>query len=300
MNFNVSLWQGALDALSDGVYIVDTERRIVYWNAAAERIAGYSSAEMLGSHCHDNRLMHVNDAGVQLCKGFCPLAATLCDGAPREDEVYLHHRDGHRLPIHVKVSPIRDEAGAIVGATEVFSDHTPYALLSRENAKLKELALLDPLTELGNRRHAEDQLTSMLSESARYGWTFGAVFVDIDSFKQINDRLGHEIGDRSLRVTARALRGGIRSYDRVFRWGGDEFLALIKHVDIHMLRAVAEKLRVLVECCTVPTGGEPIRLTVSIGATALRPGEGRSNLLDRADRLMYDAKAQGRNRIALG
>ena len=96
-----------LDSLYDGVYFVDAERSITYWNKGAERLTGYTAAEALGKHCYDNFLMHVNANGCALCFGGCPLAATLVDGNPREDEIFLRHKRGHRVPTSVRVSPVR-------------------------------------------------------------------------------------------------------------------------------------------------------------------------------------------------
>lgn len=112
-----------MDNLYDGVYFVDTERQITYWNKGAERIAGHPAAHMVGKRCYDNILNHVDENGNYLCFSGCPLAATIEDGKPREAEVYLKHADGHRVPILVRVSPIKNEAGIITGALMYESKH---------------------------------------------------------------------------------------------------------------------------------------------------------------------------------
>jgi diguanylate cyclase (GGDEF)-like protein/PAS domain S-box-containing protein len=288
-----------LDHLQDGVYLVDSERRVVYWNRAAERVSGYAEADMLGSFCSDNRLMHIDSHGNQLCLRQCPLSETMIDGKSREEDLFLHHKDGHRVPVHVHVSALRDSNGAIIGAAEIFTDHTRQQSLAKENERLRNLALLDEVTELGNRRYAEEHLHVLLSEAQRYNWSLGVLVIDIDQFKEINDTHGHSIGDRTLRVVARALAGGLRSYDLICRWGEDEFVALVKHADIPLLRVVAEKLRMMVEHCSVPLEGKKLNVTVSIGGTVARSEDSSGSILVRLDDLLYQAKAGGRNRSVL-
>ena len=103
---NSGFYRELLDNLYEGVYYVDRQRRITFWNKAAETITGYSRREVLGHKCFQNLLKHVDDQGVSLCLSACPLAQTIQDGQPRSTSVYLHHKDGHRLPVAVRVAPL--------------------------------------------------------------------------------------------------------------------------------------------------------------------------------------------------
>ena len=111
------LW---LDNLFDGAYVVDTKRVIQYWNKAAEELTGFTADEVVGRSSADNILNHVDLAGNLLCIIGCPLLGTLCDGQKREELVFLHHKQGHRIPIQIRVSPIQDESGKVIGAIEIF------------------------------------------------------------------------------------------------------------------------------------------------------------------------------------
>ena len=113
---NPDFYKDLIDNLYDGVYFVDRDRRITYWNKGAERITGFNAERMLGHFCHDNLLNHVTENGVQLCFNGCPLHATMADGRSRQAEIYLHHSDGQRIPVLVRTVPIRDENGEITGA----------------------------------------------------------------------------------------------------------------------------------------------------------------------------------------
>ena len=242
-----------IENLYDGVYFVDPERRITYWNKGAERISGYASNEVSGSHCFDEILMHVDDAGTRLCEHGCPLSATLADGEPREADVYLHHKEGHRVPVRVRVAPIRDFAGRISGAVEVFSENSATVATLLQIRELQAMAYVDQITGLANRVFTEITLRARLEETHRYGWPLGVLFADIDGFKAVNDRYGHAIGDRVLAMVARNFAGNLRAFDLVGRWGGDEFLVLAVNVDEPKLRAFAPKPR----CCSPTTSANP-------------------------------------------
>ena len=102
MPLNEAFYEKLIDGLHDGVYYVDTNRTIIYWNKSCERITGYSRAEVVGRSCKDNLLNHCTESGGELCLQGCPLTATIGDGAPREADVFLHHADGHRVPVRVR------------------------------------------------------------------------------------------------------------------------------------------------------------------------------------------------------
>ncbi len=152
------LYRTIVENMHDGLYFVDRGRRITYWNKGAERITGYAAAEVVGTSCADNILVHVDALGRQLCQGSCPLIASMADGATHEAEVFLHHKLGHRLPVWVRTSPLRGPDGEFTGAIELFTEISSRAALQAQVEELKKLALLDALTGLPNRRHLEAHL----------------------------------------------------------------------------------------------------------------------------------------------
>lgn len=288
-----------LDNLYDGVYFVDTERTILYWNDAAEKMTGYSREDVEGSYCWDNLLRHVDDKGTNLCKGQCPLERAIKEDRVLDSEVYFHHRDGHRVPVLVRVSPVHDRNGKVMGAVEVFSDNSPKIELTRKVRELERMALLDPLTKLGNRRYGEMNLAGKLREYKRYGWPFGVLFIDIDHFKVVNDTYGHDTGDKVLRIVAATIINGLRSSDVVSRWGGEEFVAFVANIDKESLLHVAEKIRTLVESSSIHMDEADMNVTVSIGATLAKKKDTAAGLIKRADDLMYQSKKEGRNRTSM-
>lgn len=293
-------YKSLLDSLYDGVYFLDRERRIVYWNSGAERITGYSAGEVVGRRCSDNILMHADRSGKTLCNGFCPAARAMDEGGPNEAEVFLHHRDGHRVPVVVRISPIRDENGTVIGAVEVFSDNSEKLASQSLIEDLQEKAFQDTLTGLPNRRFLEKFICTRLDEMSRYGWPFGLVFLDIDRFKLINDSYGHDMGDEVLRMVARTLTHCSRSFDTVGRWGGEEFVVVVVNVDYDNLKHISERYRLMIESSDLTLGQDSVKVTVSLGGTLARADDSLLSVIKRADGLMYRSKQAGRNLLTMG
>jgi len=288
-----------LDTLYEGVYICDFSRKITYWNKAAEKITGYKAEEVIGSHCWKNILMHTNTKGENLCGGNnCPAVHAMKEKRLVEEEVYLKHKEGHRLPVVTRISPIENEKGEIIGAVELFSDNSARIAAFQKIEKLEQLAFIDSLTGIGNRRYTEIKISARLEELSRYSWAqeFGILFIDIDRFKSINDTLGHEAGDTVLKVTAKTIVSNIRENDFAGRWGGEEFVLLISNVNRKALLQIAEKIRALVE----QSDAAGTKVTVSVGATLAKRGETLEEVIKRADRLMYESKKNGRNQVTIG
>jgi diguanylate cyclase (GGDEF)-like protein/PAS domain S-box-containing protein len=285
-----------LDYLADGVYFTDTERRIIFWNKGAERLSGFSRDEVIGTRCQDNILIHVDAAGRELCTTMCPLGETLQDGRPREAEVFLHHKSGHRVPIRVRVVAKKNEEGAIVGAVEVFSDNSTHMQMSERLAQMERLALLDSLTGLGNRRYLESIIHSRLEELRRNDWHFGILFADIDDFKSINDKYGHDVGDQVIKMVGRTLDGTSRYFDIIGRWGGEEFIAVIANAEQKELDEIGGRMRAMVEHSML-NAPEYLFVTVSIGGAQATREDTIESLLRRADEKLYHAKKSGKNRV---
>lgn len=296
-----SFYKEILNSLQDGIYYLDRDRIITYWNRGAEKITGYTAEQVMGKSCRHNLLNHVNEHGLELCNDHCPMAATMQDGKPREEYVYLHHADGHRVPVQIRSTPIRDKAGNIVGAVETFNKGTSPEKTERRIRKLQKTALLDPLTAIGNRRHLESRLKIRMLDFKENQIPFGLLFCDIDHFKNLNDTFGHNWGDKVLRMIAQTLRSNIREADTMGRWGGEEFLVILQDINVESLLKIGEKLLILVrESHISHSDGRRISATISIGGTLVRESDTRDSVIDRADRLMYQSKANGRNRVTIG
>ncbi|MDO6441405.1 GGDEF domain-containing protein [Marinobacter sp. 2_MG-2023] len=162
--------------------------------------------------------------------------------------------------------------------------------------QLREQATTDQLTGLLNRRAMHTLLEQEHSRAQRYGTTHSLILGDLDRFKRVNDRYGHDIGDAVLKETARKLNGHMRAQDVLCRWGGEEVLILLPETDLEGAIHLAEKLRVAIAEEPMHAGEHLIPQTISLGVTSCRGRNDIENAIKRADEALYKAKDGGRNR----
>lgn len=159
-------------------------------------------------------------------------------------------------------------------------------------------ALRDALTGTGNRIAMDQALTREVEVARRHLQPLSVLMLDLDHFKLINDRHGHSIGDDALRAVAAAIKASLRNVDMVFRFGGEEFLVLLSNTSGSSAAQVGERLRRAVEELNLVIDGKPLPLSISLGCASLNAGESVDDLLRRADNALYEAKREGRNRLA--
>lgn len=296
MSLEFDSFERIIENLHDGLYFVNRDRVITYWNKAAEQISGFTAEEVVGKSCSDHILTHVDSDGNSICTGTCcPLDATILDGKPREIELYIHHKNGHRVPVSIRVSTLTDKDGNIIGGIELFTKIKDQAANELRVIELEKLALLDTLTQLPNRSYIEREIQNRLEQHKRYNSAFGILFIDIDCFKSINDIHGHIAGDDVLKFIAKTFVANARPFDLYGRWGGDEFIGIIHNVNIDDLELIGNRLRSLIKSSYIIHEERKLFVTVSIGATLIRDNDTIDSLLKRADTLMYKSKAAGRN-----
>jgi len=313
IRFSSAFYEKLLDNLQDGMSS-NREREATYWNEGAKRLAafseadfthagfsdGFSEEEVLGKECGESILACVDEAGKALSDDGGPIEGVVQDRDSAVAEFYLRHKRGYRSPVSVRALPIRNSAGNIVGAVEVFSDSTVKLKFNKRVTELEQLAFRDPLTGLPNRRYIELKVEHGLQDHQRLGRLYGLLMFDLDHFKQVNDSHGHEAGDAMLKAIGTNVSRGLRPDDVVGRWGGEEFLVLAPDVDALTLGDLAERCRVLIAESSVEAGSSRVSVTASIGATVLIHSDNASSVISRADELMYQSKHTGRDRTTVG
>ncbi|MBN2724704.1 MAG: sensor domain-containing diguanylate cyclase [Deltaproteobacteria bacterium] len=291
----------ALEAVTTAIYCRDKDRKIVFWNAAAERLTGYTFSEVENTTCANRILCHHSVGTVELlCEtDACPLVNALRSGEAFKEEFFIRKKSGTLIPVVSNCTPVYSDSNSLEGFITVLWDNTRMIEMRSDIENLESMALADPLTGLGNRRYAEMNLTSAMEKYRRYGWNFGLLFFDIDHFKDINDRYGHVFGDKVLKTVSTLLKYSLRSFDTIARWGGEEFLAVICNVDDSELGVIAERGRKLVGSNIMKLDGEEIKVTVSVGVTSVIVEDTVESIVKRVDSLMYRSKTSGRNRVTL-
>jgi diguanylate cyclase (GGDEF)-like protein len=210
----------------------------------------------------------------------------------------MRHKLGRRIPVAVSIQPIRAADGSIVGAVGIFKDDSAQNAARRKFEVMERLAFLDSLTQLPNRRFLEISLQTAMLEYQIIKVPFGVLMIDLDSLKTINDSFGHDSGDHALKQVAKALAGTLRPTDTVGRWGGDEFLAIVRNVSSGILRELAERCVVIVSQTSCSgSDGQSKSLSISVGGSLARPGGTIKALIKRADGLMYESKTSGQKRV---
>ena len=300
MEISTDSFSYIVDNLYDGLYVVDNDRTITYWNKAAERISGFSAEEVVGRKCSDNILTHVDAEGESLCLGNCPLAKGIQDGAPREAEVYMHHKDGHRVPVSCRFGVMRGADGKIMGGVELFTDITGREAREIKIKELEKMAMLDRLTQLPNRNFIDKQIERRFEELRLHRIPFGVLFMDIDHFKKFNDTYGHDVGDLVLKFVAKTMTGSTRASDVFGRWGGEEFIGILLNLTRGDLQTLSNRVRFLIQDSYIIHGDQKLNVTISIGATLAKADDTTDILLKRADELLYQSKSDGRNRVTVG
>ncbi|MDD5224133.1 MAG: PAS domain S-box protein [bacterium] len=270
MRLNKKFFRILLNQLSDGIYFVDPDRTILYWNRGAERISGCLANEMIGKKCAEDLLNHIDAQGVKLCEGNCPMLQTLSDGREREAELYLQHRDGHRVPVLVQVLAIRDAKDRIAGAVQIFRDNSQKIMFQERIQRLEKATLFDPDTGLGNRKYFENHLKGKLEKLKRYAEPFGVLYLGIDGFEQLNAP-GHRSKLDAVKMLGRILTHNTRPFDTLSYLGDGNFLALIDNVDETQLFSIAKKFCFLADHSSVLTQGSEVPVTISIAGRSADP-----------------------------
>lgn len=289
------LLKDLLEHLNDGVYFLDKRRRITYWNAAAARQTGYAAEEVLGRCCAQSILIHVNPDGRKICRGACPASRTIFDGKTREVELFLHHKEGHRVPVKARVAPVFDEQGQIIGAVQVFQVHSLVYKDRQELEDLKRRALIDPDLEIANRAFLERSLDARLNELRRLGRQLGAVLFQMDAVDPA--RLNEETAGRVLKMVAHSLANGVRSFDSMGRWEGDRFLGLIITDNPDDLMVVANKLRKLVEQSSMVVGDAELSVTVTGSCSMADRADDAETLIERLRVALERGRGAGVNHV---
>jgi diguanylate cyclase (GGDEF)-like protein/PAS domain S-box-containing protein len=281
-----------INSMGCAVVMTDINAYIQMMNPIAEILTGWQQKEALGKFLGNVLNLVDKDTGEEIVHIVTQaMAAGVVLQLP--EKCILVARDGKKIPIGDTVAPIRDSSGMITGAVIVFQDITQR---KQQEAQLVRNAFYDGLTALPNRVLFLDRLKQASERSKRrFNYHFAVLFLDLDSFKIINDRFGHGMGDDLLVAIARRLESCLRSGDTVARFGGDEFAVLLEDIkDVSDAINIAKRIQ---ETLSLPLhlNGYEISTTASIGIALSCSGyEEPTNLLRDADTAMYRAKGKGK------
>jgi diguanylate cyclase (GGDEF)-like protein/PAS domain S-box-containing protein len=286
-----------LESLYDGFFLADADLRVICWNRGAESLLGRSSDDILCRNWTTRLLDYRDLEGQPLDETAAPLHRALAQGKSVVSELLLTRRDGRALRLETQTCPLLNKDGEFHGVVEIFRDLTRSGgRRPQEFRELKLAATRDALTSVANRGELESQLTHLVGEFSRNPLDpFSVIFVDADHFKSVNDRFGHAVGDQVLIEIARLLQEETYSGEVVGRYGGEEFVVLCPATDLAQAVRRAERLRTAIRSTKIP-GQDQLTVTASFGVAQIEPGDSVESVLRRADKALYTAKEQGRDR----
>ncbi len=280
--------------LRDAVIFIDSQLRITYWSPGAVRITGLAAAQAQQLHWRPALLDLRDGAGTRLREDDCPARYVLSTGKPWQRRLLARGAAGRRLTVDVQVAQVAGPGGEPQGATLILRDLSPEELLRDHCQTLQRQVTTDALTGVANRAEFDRAHEHCVEQQHRHDTPYSLIFCDIDHFKSVNDNYGHPAGDEVLRRFARILESQCRDTDLVARYGGEEFAILCPDCALPAARSRAENMRQLVARTEhTVLGGRAV--TASFGVTSLLDGESATQMTERTDRTLYDAKRGGRN-----
>lgn len=276
-----------IEAIQDGVIVTDLKGAILAVNRAFCAVTGYSRRDVIGKN---PRMLH---SGRHDRDFYGAMWRSILETGRWQGEIWNRRKGGDVYPEWLEISAVKDAQGRACRYLGVFRDITKP---KRKEERLRELAQYDPLTGLPNRRLFHERLQRALARRPR-GPRPAVLFLDVDHFKDVNDRWGHAAGDAFLRAVGARLRGCVRRTDTVARWGGDEFAVLLDPLigRLDAERVARKILRVLHRPFTL--SGRRITTSASIGARVAEGKETPNGLIRKADAAMYAVKERGRNDV---
>nr|WP_035502689.1 EAL domain-containing protein [Parageobacillus thermoglucosidasius] len=280
-----------LEYSSESMIVTDAQNRILFVNPAFEIVTGYSADEVIGKN------PRILQSGMHDKSFYEKMWNALNQYGVWKGEIWNKRKDGELYLEWLTISAVKDQRGNVTNYVAIFSDITEH---KRNMEQLTKLALYDPLTNVPNRYLFEKRLESIIRMSQKHNQSFALLFLDLDRFKNINDTLGHHMGDMLLKETAQRLNGMLRKQDTIARFGGDEFVIILpnlKHIReaVYMAENIIESLK-----RPFNVNHQEVYISTSIGISVYPyDGTDKETLIRMADRAMYQAKTNGRNQFVL-
>lgn len=292
---NESKLQKITDSALDAVIMINANSTVVFWNPAAEKIFGFTAEEAMGRSILN---LITPKSFLQLIKN--SLEALQLQSRENEYTRFIEgvacDKNGIEFPIELSLSTVR-----LNGSWHAVGTIRDITARKENEAKLQEMARMDSLTLLYNRRYFIELSLAELNRCKRHEHAISLLMIDADHFKKINDTFGHDMGDTVLRMMARACKEIFRQEDIIGRIGGEEFAVLLPETTLEGATMAAERLRAHIAATVIDTEDGPLTCSVSIGVTtgycSAFQGNPIRKLLMVADKALYRAKENGRNRV---
>jgi diguanylate cyclase (GGDEF)-like protein/PAS domain S-box-containing protein len=293
------IYQSVLDSLQTGVYIVDRNRRIRFWNEGAEEITGYLRQDVVGRFLRDHLLTTGNETKDIDSDPDDPISLVFRDGKPSVMDVSILHKNGYRVPIVLRTNPIRNSHGAVVGAAESFEKNRTASDWTRRQAAYADFGCLDKTTGVAAQSFMETQLRENLTTFVEHNIPFGVLFIRIDRMDQFRASRGPGIVPTILRIVAQSVDNCLRPTDLVGCWGENQFLAILMECRESEVSLVGERVRKMIGKAEPEWWGDRFSVTSAVGGAGCRPGDNIEMLLARAEASIQESIGKGGNCVTV-
>ena len=279
-----SVLQYVMEHTHVAMYVASRDRKILFWNDGAERLTGYLRQDVIGRNCRDGLLVHCDESGHLLCGATeCPLTEAMRDGKCNESQIILHHKNGHRIPVHVWTTPIRDEHGLVVGAAECFVEQSISSLHPR-HPSLALHGCVDTMSGAANHDYTLTHLRESLNIHGQHQIPFGLLCIRIDQLDRFQTTYGRPGLDAILHTLAETVRHTLEPTDFLGRWTDDQFVAILQDCDSSDLDKTADAIASVLHRTDLRWWGDILTVTVSVGRAMVQAGDTIDTLIERAAR----------------
>jgi PAS domain S-box-containing protein len=277
------LYELILQSMEDGVYLIDSEHRVAFWNEAAGHITGHMSHEVLGRKCAGSLLSHSGENGFPLFAGSCPITETLADGKSRSMDAFIRHKEGHQIPVHLRTAPVHNQAGKVIGAVELFHADTDHYGLQQKFKGLEHKGCLDAGTGIANREMTMTRLRHRLEDLQSFGIPLGMIMIGFPERQALQAQYGQEAWHALIRTAAQTLAQIIPPNGFLGRWEDDRFLVLLGNCDMIQLHLIAKRVTGLVSSSEIKWWGDPLRTAVKVTSAMAEPIDTPEKAVERLD-----------------
>jgi PAS domain S-box-containing protein len=293
------VFRTVLDSLAMGVYLVDRDLKVVFWNRGAEEISGYRSQDVLGRVYRDKLLVQYDEDKSGPLGKACQLTDAMRDGAPKNADAYLLHKEGHRIPVRVSAVPLRSSEGKIIGAAESFEELRFPIVRGHRPTSPDQPFGVDSTTGLPDQARTSLRLKQAIDELVDHHVPFCVLCMHVDGLEKFEEAHGKGPAAAAQRVVAQTLAHALRPDDFLGCWADHQYVAVLRYCEKTGIQRVGDRVRHMVNSSEVDWWGDEFTFTVSVGGTAGLITDNPTQLLARARAALQHSTDEGGNSVTL-
>jgi len=289
------IFRAILDSLQTGVYLVDRDQKILFWNDGAERITGHLRQDVVGRSSRCDFLARGEGSTRFVSDASEAIVDVIRDGKPAVVNISLRHKDGHRVLVRMRAVPIRNSHGSVIGAAESFEESIAVSNWDRRKKKLGAYGLLDPATEVPSEAYIQSQLRQQIATFSLCPVPFSVLSIQVDQIDEVRAKYGPRAVTTILRAVGQTLENSLRPTDLLGLGAKNQFFVILTECPAGEVEKVAGRLKKTVPYAEIKWWGEDLSVTASFGGATVLPGDTVESLIERAQKSLRDGIAAGGN-----